>query len=649
MASGALNVSFSDGDDPYVHRARRMFAAGLCCALAVFIGGLCGRYQALTALLVAACGFAAGMMVAAGQTVTDIGNITLVTLIVFSTQSWTPQRAMISGLLALAGALLQMLFALALWPVRRYTPERQALAALYAELTRAAESGAAATEAPPASAASTAAQRALASLAGNHSVDAERLLSLLSQAERIRLTLLALFRIRVRLSRNPATGAAPAAIEQAMQEAKRILASVAESLATGTAAPPADIPVFEAGRSDPALLRDAQWQLEALAGQLRSAVELAAHATPKGSVEFAARQALKPWRLRLESVLDRLRANLHFESAAFRHAIRLSVCVAAGEVVGRTIGAGRPYWVPMTIAIVLRPDFTATFSRGLLRLAGTLIGLAVSTAIFHWLTPGPVAEVFYLTAFTFLLRCFGSANYGVFVTALTALVVLMFAITGISPAQVMLARGVNTLLGGAIALVAYAVWPTWERSQAPEAVAQLIESYRGYFQAVRNAYVQPDRSFGAELDRARLAARLARSNLEASAARLQSEPRAGTERVAALDRILANSHRFIHAVMSLEAGLAKSRAVPAREAFRTFSDHVDQTLYYLAASLRGGKIRKTDMPDLRADHHALVAATDVRQERHALVNTEADRIANSLNTLSENILNWPRMDTNGHE
>ena len=50
----------------------------------------------------------------------------------------------------------------------------------------------------------------------------------------------------------------------------------------------------------------------------------------------------------------------------------------------------------------------------------------------------------------FLLRCFGSANYGIFVTALTALIVFLVSLTGLAPGPIMIARGLNTLAGGAI-------------------------------------------------------------------------------------------------------------------------------------------------------------------------------------------------------
>ena len=104
------------------------------------------------------------------------------------------------------------------------------------------------------------------------------------------------------------------------------------------------------------------------------------------------------------------------------------------------------------------------------------------------------------------------------VTALTALVVLLFASGGVAPGELMAARALFTVVGGGIALAAYRAWPTWERTQVPEALARLLDAYRTYFQAVRDAYLDPgmehDPVVAARLDRVRQAGRLARTTLE---------------------------------------------------------------------------------------------------------------------------------------
>src|SRR5207244_4969652 len=105
-----------------------------------------------------------------------------------------------------------------------------------------------------------------------------------------------------------------------------------------------------------------------------------------------------------------LGANLSLNSTAFWHAIRLAVCVGISDTIGRGFELRRSYWLPMTIAIVLKPDFTATFSRGVLRLIGTFAGLIFATAVFHVLPPGRAGEVAAIAALMLIMRWMGGAN-----------------------------------------------------------------------------------------------------------------------------------------------------------------------------------------------------------------------------------------------
>jgi hypothetical protein len=178
----------------------------------------------------------------------------------------------------------------------------------------------------------------------------------------------------------------------------------------------------------------------------------------------------------------------------------------------------------------------------------------------------------------------------------------------------------------------------------PEALARLLDAYRAYFQTVRDAYLHPglerDPLFASRLDQVRQSSRLARTTLQASVARLRLEPAAVAGRLTTLEAILANSHRFIHAAMALDAGLFRSLPVPARPEFATFANHVDSTLYFLAAGLRGVPVESGDLPDLREDHRTLVHSGASNVDRYQLVNVESDRLTNSLNTLSGELMQW---------
>jgi len=648
---GALNVAVGDGADPYVFRMQRMLAASLLCAVAVTAGGIAGGTYVVSAIL-AASAFAAGMMPALGQAEADIGTIVLVTLIVFSAKPLPSQQAIRSGLLALGGGLWQTALGLALWPLRKYEPERTTLAALYRELSRAAAEDAQIGEAPPASRESTAAQESLASLDPGGSVDAERYLALLSQAERIRLSLMALTRLRMRIRGEAGGDAVIRPLEHFAKLTSEALGLVVDSLSGAPQKSGADLsPAMErlahelraAQKNCPQeaapMAADACAQVQALGGQLRMVLAMAAQTTVRGRAAFERVEAARPRKLQFTSAMATLAANLRLDSAAFRHALRLAVCVTVGEIVPRELGWVRPYWVPMTVALVLKPDFTTTFSRGLQRLLGTLAGLLIATALVHSIHPTPLKEIVLVTVFAFVLRTFGPANYGILAIGVTGLVVFLFAVAGVSAAQVVVARGLDTLAGGAIALLAYRLWPTWERTQAADALAGMLDAYRAYFRSVAEAYANPN-GIGAALERTRLAARRARSRLEESVSKMRAEPATGAQEGAQYARVLADSHRLIHAVMSLEAGLA-SRQAPRREEFRKFAEDVDLTLYYLAEGLRSRTqhpVTAADLPDLRADHGRLVEAGDASVPRYALVNVETDRVVNSLNTLTGEIL-----------
>jgi uncharacterized membrane protein YccC len=654
MSTGALNVAFRDSDAPYSQRARQLLAGSLVAGITVFAATLCGSSNSISLALTVVWAFAAGMLVAVSQSAADVGVMSLVMLLVYAAVPLPPERAALAGLGALVGGLIQTVLSLSLWPLRRYAPERSALGNLYLELSRAAASPPdSAAQSPPATAHSLAAQTALSTLDRDRSVESERFRLLLVQGERMRLSLLALSRLRTRSERDQPGSAAIAILNKYLEFASELLRSIGSSLIDGKEVSPdtgaldeLDALAEQLHQPDTlgspafqAMIVDARFQMNALAGQIRSAIDLEVSATPAGVSEFERREAARPWTLRIQGTLATLRANLTVESAACRHAMRLSVCVLLGDALARGFALRRPYWLPMTIAIVLKPDFTATFSRGVQRLGGTFAGLIFATVLVHILPQGVAAQIVAIAILMFLVRGLGGANYGILATCVTALVVFMIALSGVSAKELIAARALNTVIGGVIALIAYWAWPTWERTQVSESMARMLDGYRAYVQALLKSYESGN--LGA-LDPARVAARLARTNAEASIDRANAEPGASAESVRTHSALLASSHRLAHALMALEAGLSTqgsgNGSGPPHEAFRKFLNDVDFTLYYLAAMLRGSPLTPDHLPDLREAQRALVHSADSQNQPHALMNVEADRIANSLNTLSEELL-----------
>lgn len=658
MASGALNVSYSDGSDPYAKRAKRMLASTMWCSVAVLLGGLTAHSNVVSVIVATAWAFSAGMLVAIGTTAADVGVISTVVLVIYSAQPLSAWQALQAAGLALSGGLLQILLSVALWPVKKYEPERRSLGGLYRELARIATHVTEATASPVGTLQIAQASEALSPLATDTSLEALRYRSLLSQAERIRLSLTTLSRLRSRLAREEAGGHALTAVDQYRENAARVLEAIAQSLSSGnegqletawlktgrelakqlTPQPDVALQNFAA-----ATLRDVKFQVEGLGGQLRAAFELARNTTRTGQAAFEKMEAQQPPWLRFQGRIATLRANLTLNSMVFRHAIRLMTCVAVGDALGRYLHPYRAYWIPMTIVLVLKPEFAVTFSRGALRIAGTLAGLLLATALFHFLPIHTTTEIALVGVFMFLMRWVGPANYGIFGVAVSALVVLLIAITGVAPKEVIQARAVNTVVGGAFALAAYLAWPSWERNRLPELFAKVLEGYRQSFAAICQALMNPGAESTRERDRTRQAGRTARSNLETTLERLAAEPGVTQEQLGRINAIVASSHRFAHAMMALEASIPQKPEQTPRQEFGEFVAAVEKSLQLLEKKVLGQKVAEREFPDLRESYLRLTAAGDPQAARYALTNVEADRMTNSLNTLREQIFSWKKV------
>jgi uncharacterized membrane protein YccC len=654
-ATGALNVAAADGEDSYRERGARMLASSVIGAAAVLIGALSGRNDLIAAIVGVGWAFAAGLVVCLGTAAADIGMISLVVFIIYSKQSMTPEHAALAGLIALASGLLQTGLSIALWPFRGHQPERRVIGDFYLELARVATLPPDPYGAPPASLQSTRAQEALSSLSNDHRVEAELLFALVSQAERIRLSLFALGRALARARREEGGEHAAAIIEPFLERATNLLSAVGGSL-KGEPLSDASYALLKELKDPTVALRiaeerseqlaihphlsEARIQMDALAGQLRAMLELARSTTPTGEDAFAVREARTPWNLRLSGWVATLRANLSLDSSACRHAIRLAICIAIGDLISRTFSLPRSYWLNMTVALVLKPDFGSTFSRGVLRLIGTYAGLMLATVLFHFTLPPAATHVVWIGILAFIMRSTGRANYGLLVAVLSALIVFLFSLNGVAPHDVIASRALNTTIGGTLALAIYWIWPTRERTQAPQAMASMLDSYRLYFQAVARAYIDGRAADPHQLDRLRVNGRLARSNLETSVDRLSAEPFADPAQLRVVNAALASSHRFIHAAMALEAGLTSGVPAPSGAAFQTFAHDLELTLYLLAARLRGSPVRPESLLDLREDHNRLAGADT------ALL-IETDRMVNSLNTFAEQLFRWTASPSSG--
>jgi uncharacterized membrane protein YccC len=627
---GALQLAFLDKPGGYRLRALRMVLATGCAALSVFVGCMSSGHLWLSLPAVILWAMAAGLVTSLGAIITQVGLTSVILLLVYGAFRLDPGTAAIHALLLIAGALFQTLLTVAAWPFARQAPERQALAKALVALASLATSDPEDEAAPPATSEMTTAATMLLGPGRSRTEESVTLRVLLDEAERVRLQLLSLR--RAQLEANDAGEA----LGPFLTAASDVLLSVSQALRTGhppVAADEAQARMDRAGDAVRASCDPPTWVrtgMRSLSAQLRACVELA-------SGERGDRRAPRaaPHRLTTFGAWEILRANVNMRSASMRHAIRLATCLAVAEIVASQLGVGRSYWVPLTVAIVLKPDFASTFSRGVARILGTLGGLMVATVLVWAFFRSEADKVVLVGLLTLFIRTVGPANFGVSAVAITSLVVVFVSFAGAPPEQTIVERGWNTLLGGGIALAGYLAFPTWERTQVPAVLAELLEAYRAYAVAVFGLDDRADGQIGAPMYSLRLGARLARSNAEASVDRARSEPGGSDEALGWAERFLASSNRFANSVMALEAQSHEGSDHLSLAHVRPLGGAVVRTLDALAESLRRGSTpRQSDLPDLRA-YDEVRSDTEVgsRQEE-SVVRIEAERMVNSLATMA---------------
>ena len=275
-------------------------------------------------------------------------------------------------------------------------------------------------------------------------------------------------------------------------------------------------------------------------------------------------------RTRLRDLADRTVASP--ESRAF--AVRLALCMSVAEVARQYLPIERPYWVLLTVAIVLKPDFGSVFTRAVQRGAGTLLGVLIGSAVLAVL-PHDAWVLVPMAGFAALLPWARDTNFGLFSVFQTPVIILLLDLALPPGPGLVAARLTDTLIGCAIVLVfGYLLWPQTWRAPLDEALRATVLALGAFVEAAFT---------GTPADRRRARRRTYRAltELQAQLQRRLAEPPPISTRAAAWWPVIVQLERTADAVT--EAVIATRGGEPApdlaqvavlRRALRQLEDDV---------------------------------------------------------------------------
>jgi uncharacterized membrane protein YccC len=285
--------------------------------------------------------------------------------------------------------------------------------------------------------------------------------------------------------------------------------------------------------------------------------------------------------------LVEIRNNISFRSSSFRHALRLGLVSSIGALLAAFEHLVRGYWIPMTVVIVLKPNFGGTLQRSVQRITGTILG-ALLGALLVLASPEPWllwAVLPVLVFATFALRNF---NYTLFSLALTPTVLLMLDIAHPITVTDSFLRVLHTVIGSILALLSgYLLFPMWESRRLPLHLAEALRAEATFVRALLDAILG---KIERPMSEFRRDAAVAVSNASTAGQRLLSEP---ADRRGDVETSLAAVNycrRILHALAAISDYLTRQSVQLESEEMTGFFQALAQALEDLARSL----VERTD-------------------------------------------------------
>ncbi|WP_312870381.1 FUSC family protein [Streptomyces himalayensis] len=282
----------------------------------------------------------------------------------------------------------------------------------------------------------------------------------------------------------------------------------------------------------------------------------------------------------IPEALESVRKEFRRGSPVLRHALRVTAVAGAGYLIGDALPLGHGYWAPLTSVMIMRPDFSQTYSRAVGRLAGTLVGVAVATGIGQIADLGPYVSGALAVVCAGLMYLLMRSGQFAAQACVAAYVVFLLGMGGEEWTQTVPERVLLTLLGGVLAMLAYAVYPAWETPRLRTRLADWLLENGRYAAAVVGRYAAPAGRTSPDVRETLLAARDARIAWQQASARARTEPvrHRGLSRAAADDAEEALA-QMARVAMLMEAHLPERGTTPVpaagrlAEALRTSTEH----------------------------------------------------------------------------
>ena len=293
--------------------------------------------------------------------------------------------------------------------------------------------------------------------------------------------------------------------------------------------------------------------------------------------------------------------NFSLKSAIFKHSLRLALVVMVGFTIGGYFSVQNPYWILLTIIVIMRPNYGLTKERSKQRIIGTLIGGAIATGIVLLIQDTTVYAVLAILslvlAFSMVQR-----NYKTSATFITLSVVFIYALLKPDVLNVIQYRIIDTVLGAGLAALGNALlWPSWEYFSINSIIGESLKANKEYLFSIQK-YYQEKGAVPTSYKLSRKRAFLASGNLSSAFQRMTQEPKSKQMHLDKFYEVVVLNHTFLSSLASMGTYIQNH---PTTESSSYFENYIEGISHNL--NIANGLITENEYAEVLDSNHRIEA------------------------------------------
>lgn len=297
-----------------------------------------------------------------------------------------------------------------------------------------------------------------------------------------------------------------------------------------------------------------------------------------------------------------LKSNFSLSSSHFRHAIRITSALLMGYLVSLLpfLVIGHTYWILITIIAILKPAYSITKQRNLLRFYGTVAGAIIAYGILYFIHINGVLLGILLFS---MILCFSFLKGRYFWAVLFMTIYIFLSFNFLNPGNVDVIfkdRIVDTLIAGIIGfIVSYLILPVWEHTQNLDLMKKSADSNLIYFHTVMDRFSSKNHDLE-DYKIKRKNAIISLANLSDSFQRMISEPKNQQKKQEVVHQFVATSHLITAYTASLSQYVQNNKKFPEIDT-ESWTKKIEAEMQKTAALLNDEKISETLKMDSRLE------------------------------------------------